>query len=549
MTAVKSGVALAKATFKDFSDDEATFKAAALAYYTVFALPPLLVLLLQVASMIWDPAEVRSALTGEFGALMGEEVKNQVTDMITSAEQRTNATGWRLALGIGGLIFGATGAFVSLQSALNRAWEVQPDPEKGGIMNFVMKRFLYLGMVLGIAFLMLVSLALTSVLSAAGGMLFGGLPAPVSHVINFALTFVVITVLFAAMFKILPDAKVAWRDVWVGAVMTAVLFVVGKFLIGFYIGRSDPGSAFGAAGALAILLVWIYYAAVIVLLGAEFTQAWIKHRGGNIEPEEGAVRIIENTEHVDSSGRRKPADKDDGRSEGGDRGERAARPGLARDRHDGRAAREAKRDAARTATRSEPESIVDVQRELDATRARMSDVIAELDARVAGAVQAVRRRTDVIRLVRQHPWPAVAGAFAAGAAIAATGTDGKAVEAATSAAKSAPGAASTAATGTVQAVKSGATHLVHAIAHRGKEEEHQSDSNGDSSREHQSGIRGRIRAMLAHEAHFLGRELGRAADELVRSITAPRHTREQPLSLPPVRSMHAAQPGARPNPD
>ena len=524
MAALKRGVDLAKATFKDFSDDEATFKAAALAYYTVFALPPLLVLLLQVASAIWDPAEVRNALTGEFGSLMGDDVANQVATMISSAEQRTDATGWRLALGIGGLIFGATGAFVSLQSALNRAWEVEPDPEKGGIMNFVMKRFLSLGMVLGIAFLMLVSLALTSVLSAAGGALFGGLPEPVGLVINFALTFVVITVLFAAMFKILPDAKVEWRDVWVGAIGTAVLFVVGKFLIGFYIGRSDPGSAFGAAGALAVLLVWIYYAAVIVLLGAEFTQAWIKQRGGRIEPEEGAVRMVERKEHVDSSGRRKPADKGDESRGEGDRAP-AARTGSAHERHD------------RGAKDGEPETIAEVQRELDATRARMSDVIAELDARVAGAVQTVRHRTDVIRLVRQHPWPAVASAFAAGAAIAASGTDEKAADAAVSAAKNAPGAA----TGAAHAVASGATQLVHSVRNRDSGKTGDADTDPDDSREERVGIGGRIRAILAAEARFLGQELGRAADELVRSITTPRRVHEPPLGLPPARSMSAAR--------
>ena len=533
MAVVRNGVALAKATFKDFAKDEATFKAAALAYYTVFALPPLLVLLLQIAGMVWDPAEVQDALTGEFGAMMGEEVKNQVGSMITAAEGRAEQKGWRLVLGIGGLIFGATGAFVSLQSALNKAWEVKPDPKQGGISNFIMKRFLSLGMVLGLGFLMAVSLALTSVLSAAGGAVFGGLPETVGHVLNFALTFAVLTLLFAAMFKILPDAKVEWRHVWVGGAMTAALFVLGKFLIGFYIGRSDPGSAFGAAGALAVLLVWIYYAAVIVLLGAEFTQAWIKQRGGRIEPEEGAVRIIEREEHVDSSGRRKPADEDDkSHTSGGDRDrDRAARSASARDRHD----RDGKDD--------QPESIAEVQRELDATRARMSDVIAELDARVAGAVQAVRHRTDVIRLVRQHPWPAVASAFAAGAAVAASGTDEKAVDAAKGAAKNAPNAAS----GAARAVAAGATHLAQSVKQRNAKENGDTRDNGEPPRSETGGIRGRIRAMLAAEAHFLGQELGRAADELVRSVAAPRRVHERPLSLPPARSTSAAPLDGPPN--
>ena len=304
MPGVKDSWNLAKTTFREFSKDEATWKAAALAYYTVFALPPLLVLLLMAASAVWDPVEVRRTLTGEFQSLMGQDVAGQIETMIASAEQRTSGTGFKLILGIAGLIFGATGAFVALQSALNRAWKVEPDPAQGGVKNFITKRFLSLGMVMGLAFLMLVSLALTSALSAAGGAFLGGLPKTVGYVLNFVLSFAVISLLFAAMFKVLPDAKVGWRDVWVGGILTTVLFLIGKFLIGLYIGKSDPGDAFGGAGALAVLLVWIYYAAIIVLLGAEFTYAWVKHRGGRIEPEEGAVLAVEKKEHIDESGRR-----------------------------------------------------------------------------------------------------------------------------------------------------------------------------------------------------------------------------------------------------
>src|SRR6185503_3600153 len=168
MIGVRGWLDLVKATFKDFSDDEGTWKAAALAYYTVFSLPPLLVLILQIASAVWDPIEVRRTLTGEFQGLMGQDVAGQIQTMMTQAEQKMSGTGFRLALSIGGLLFGATGAFLSLQSALNSAWEVKPDPKKGGIKNLVMKRVLSLGMVLAIAFLLLASLALTSALSAAG---------------------------------------------------------------------------------------------------------------------------------------------------------------------------------------------------------------------------------------------------------------------------------------------------------------------------------------------------------------------------------------------
>jgi membrane protein len=302
VTAAKKALTLAKDTFAEFSGDEATWKAAALSYFTVFALAPLLVIVLQLASFIWDPAQVRDALTGQFQAVMGQEVARQVQTMMMSAEAKTaSGSGFRLVISVAGLLFGATGAFVSLQEALNRAWGVAPDPKRGGIKNFITKRFLSIGMVLGIAFLLLVSLALTAALSAAGDVLFGGFGGLFAQVLNFVLTFGVISLLFAALFKVLPDAKVGWRDVWVGAVATAMFFVIGKLLIGLYIGQSDPGSAFGAAGALAVLLVWIYYAAVILLLGAEFTQAWMKLHGRTIEPEKGAVRIVDVKKRVTGS--------------------------------------------------------------------------------------------------------------------------------------------------------------------------------------------------------------------------------------------------------
>jgi membrane protein len=294
VAAAKMAVGIAKETFKEFFEDEITWKAAALSYFTVFAIAPLLLILLQVASFIWDPAQVRDALTGQFQALMGQDVARQVETMMTSAEQKTaSGSGARLVLSIAGLLFGATGAFVALQTALNRAWEVEPDPRRGGIKNFITKRFLSLGMVLGIAFLLLVSLAATAALSAIGEMVFGGFGDTIAKTLDFVLTFAVISLLFAAMFKVLPDAKVSWRDVRVGAVATALLFVIGKFLIGLYIGQSDPGSTFGAAGALAVLLVWIYYASMILLLGAEFTQSWAERRGGRVAPEPGAVKVRE----------------------------------------------------------------------------------------------------------------------------------------------------------------------------------------------------------------------------------------------------------------
>ena len=205
-------------------------------------------------------------------------------------------------LGIVGLILGATGAVGQLQQALNRAWNVEPDPNQGGIKAFLGKRVFSLGMILGIAFLLLVSLVISAAISGLGDRLNtlmpAGLSGPVLQVINIVLSLAIIGFLFAAMFKVMPDAKIAWRSVWVGAAVTTVLFVIGKFLIGFYLGQSNPGQAYGAAGSLAVLLLWIYYSALIVLFGAEFTETWAENRGEGIEPEPGAVRVRREKQRV-----------------------------------------------------------------------------------------------------------------------------------------------------------------------------------------------------------------------------------------------------------
>jgi membrane protein len=293
--AAKGIFVMLKDTARDFMDDECPRMAAALSYYTVFALPPLLILLLLIAGAVWDPKDVQEAIQTQMGSLMGSQGAQEIGTIINQAE-RPGGRGIKAVLGVGALILGATGAFLQLQAALNRAWEVEPDPNAGGWKNFVFKRLLSLGMILGIAFLLLVSLALSAVVSALGG--FAGRLVPgASEAILFlfenVITFVVVAGLFATIFKVLPDAKIAWRDVLVGALVTAFLFTLGKFGLGFYLGRSNPGEAFGAAGSLALVLVWIYYSSMIVLFGAEFTQQWAVNRGSGIEPDEGARRMVD----------------------------------------------------------------------------------------------------------------------------------------------------------------------------------------------------------------------------------------------------------------
>lgn len=274
--------------------------AAALAYYTVFSLPPILVLVILVASTFFGESAVEGRVAEEIDALVGPQAANQIQTMISNARAQLDQGGSRLTaiVGTGALIFGATGAFAQLQRALNRAWGVQYAPERGGIWAFLLKRVISFGMIIGVGFLLLVSLVLSAVVSWLGNQLeeiLPIIPLDVQAALDFMLSVSVITVLFAAIFKVLPDAKIAWRDVWVGAGFTAALFVFGKVAMGLYLGRSDPGSVFGAAGSLALVLLWIYFSSIVVLMGAEFTQVWARTRGKQIVPASGAVRVIRQT--------------------------------------------------------------------------------------------------------------------------------------------------------------------------------------------------------------------------------------------------------------
>ena len=299
---MKESLALLRDSGKDFLEDDCQTQAAALSYYTVFSLPPLLVLILMILGALVDPRDIRGQLETQLGALMGPSAVEQIRTILQQVHQPGSGALIPTVLSIVALILGASGAFGQLQAALNGAWEVAPDPQQGGLKAFLLKRVFSFGMILSVAFLLLVSLVLSAALSAFGGALSGmlpeGLSATLLQVINQVVSFAVIATLFAAIFKVLPDATIAWRDVWVGAAVTAFLFVVGKFLIGFYLGRSNPGEAFGAAGSLAVMLVWIYYSSMILLFGAEFTQAWAEARGRGIAPERGAVRVVQEKKAV-----------------------------------------------------------------------------------------------------------------------------------------------------------------------------------------------------------------------------------------------------------
>jgi membrane protein len=287
---------LLKETFTDWNEDKAPRLAAALSYYALFAIAPLLVIVIAIAGLFFGEEAARGQIVGQVQGLVGEQSAQTIQEMVANAGSNRSTGILATVVGIVTLVFGALGVFGQLQDALNTIWEVQPKPGKSWL-EVIKDRLAPFTMVLGIAFLLLVSLVISAALAALGKFFGGIFPefALVGQIINFVVSFGVITLLFAMMFKFLPDAKIAWSDVWVGAAATALLFTIGRLLIGIYLGRSSTASAYGAAGSLVIVLIWVYYSAQILFLGAEFTQVYAKTYGSKIQPAEDAMPITEET--------------------------------------------------------------------------------------------------------------------------------------------------------------------------------------------------------------------------------------------------------------
>ncbi|MEP7152329.1 MAG: YihY/virulence factor BrkB family protein [Nitrospira sp.] len=281
---------LLKQTAAQWSQDKIPRHGAALAYYTVFSIVPLLVIIIAMVGLVFGQDAAQSYILQQLGSLLGEQSTAAIKDMIQRASQpSTGVTATLVAFAT--LLFGASGLFGQLQDSLNSIWGVEPKAR--GMWGIIQDRFFSFIAVVGTGFLLLVSLVLSAGLAAFGKWSGGWLPASefILQMWNVLLSFAVITALFAMMFKVLPDARVAWRDVWIGAALTALLFTIGKFSIGLYLGKSDVGSAYGAAGSLAILLVWVYYSAQILLFGAEFTQVYANKAGARIVPTHNAVAV------------------------------------------------------------------------------------------------------------------------------------------------------------------------------------------------------------------------------------------------------------------
>lgn len=260
-------------------DDYAASMGAALAYYTMFSIAPLLLIVISVAGMVFGDDAARGAITEQLQGLIGDGGAQWVSELIERADRPAQGAVSTL-LGVGLLVLGATTVFAELQDALDRIWRV-PRRTGSGLWTLLRARLLSLGLILGLGFLMMVSLLLSAVLSLLGrwwGAWFGHWLL-LAELLNQAMSLALVTVVFAMIYKLMPRARVAWADVWLGAAVTAVLFTVGKFLIGLYLGRSGLGSVFGAAGSLVVMLVWVYYSAQIFLLGAEFTWAYARRFG------------------------------------------------------------------------------------------------------------------------------------------------------------------------------------------------------------------------------------------------------------------------------
>jgi membrane protein len=281
-----SASSLLKETFYAWMDDKAPRLGAALAYYAIFSIPPLLVLVISSVGLFYE-GDVSAIFQQQLSSLIGSEAARTIIEL--SLQQSTSDGVLAGLLGIFVLLFGASGVFGELQDAMDTIWKVQPKPGRG-ILGVIADRFLSFAMVLGIGFLLLVSMILTSFVAMLGGALASWMPGGevIGHLLELGLSFAVVTLHFAMMFKILPDVKIAWNDVWIGAAVTAALFTIGKFLIGLYLARGGVGSSYGAAGSVIIVIVWVYYSAQILFLGAEFTKVYTNRRKPHVEPTENA---------------------------------------------------------------------------------------------------------------------------------------------------------------------------------------------------------------------------------------------------------------------
>jgi membrane protein len=283
---------LLKITCLEWWKDDAFRLAASLAFYTIFSIAPILLIAVGVAGFFFTRETASARIAGEVQRMVGADGAQAVRQVIEASKGLGSGV-WAVTVGIGTLIVGATAVFGELQNALNKLWDVESEPKRGLIMKLVMDRARSFAIALGVGFLLLVSLVFSAVISGVQDSLTQWMPSLpwLWQTANIGASFLVAALLFAMIYRFLPDVRLGWKDVWVGAAATALLFTVGKYLIGLYLGRTAVASAFGAAGSFVVLLFWVYYSALISFLGAEFTQVYARRHGAGIRPLKHARRL------------------------------------------------------------------------------------------------------------------------------------------------------------------------------------------------------------------------------------------------------------------
>ncbi len=283
-----------KESFFDFVDNKAMRMSAALAYYTIFSIAPMLIVIISLCDIFYGRAAIEGTIFQHIQGLIGADAALQIEQIIRNATISKDIT-WASIIGICALVFAATGVFAEIQDSINYIWRLKAKPKKGWL-KLILNRLLSFSMVVSLGFILLVSLVVNSVLDMVGQQLlklFPGIAVYVAYGINLFITFMTISFLFAIIFKVLPDARIQWRDVIIGSVTTAILFMLGKFAIGYYLGKTHISSTYGAAGSVVIILLWVYYSSTILYFGACFTRSYAKRTGRNIFPNDYAVWIQE----------------------------------------------------------------------------------------------------------------------------------------------------------------------------------------------------------------------------------------------------------------
>lgn len=289
---VKYFFTVLKTAFKAWWLKDPFKESAVIAYYAIFSLPGLLVVLLAIAGYFFGHEAVNRLIASQFTSTMGADTAQQIQDIIAKGGESKNSI-WASIFGIVTVLIGATGVFVQFQKSLNTIWEVKVDTKKSGILSVLKTRVFSFGIIIAVAFILIVSLVVSSLLAAFGSWFtnnFSDSFRIVIQIINSIFSIGIIALLFSLMFKFFPDAKIKWRHVWTGSIVTALLFEVGKFLLGFYFGKAEPGSGYGAAGSIILILLWVSYSSMLVFYGAEFTHAYAEIREGKIQPDENAVK-------------------------------------------------------------------------------------------------------------------------------------------------------------------------------------------------------------------------------------------------------------------